>query len=107
MVVYFGMSNRLPNLNYYDSSGQDWGFTKPYSEETARMIDQEVQVIINEQYERAKSILKEQCVRPQYAGSGIAGTGSNLHGRCRTDLRQACLGFPLGGDSGAARESKR
>ena len=59
MVVYFGMSDRLPNLNYYDSSGQDWGFTKPYSEETARMIDQEVQAIINEQYERAKSILKE------------------------------------------------
>ena len=59
MVVYFGMSDRLPNLNYYDSSGQDWGFTKPYSEETARMIDLEVQAIINEQYERAKSILKE------------------------------------------------
>ena len=59
MVVYFGMSNRLPNLIYYDSSGQDWGFTKPYSAETARMIDQEVQAIINEQYERAKSILKE------------------------------------------------
>ena len=59
MVVSFGMSTRLPNLNYYDSSGQDWGFTKPYSEETARMIDQEVQAIINEQYERAKSILKE------------------------------------------------
>ena len=59
MVVYFGMSDRLPNLNYYDSSGQDWGFTKPYSEETARMIDQEVQKIINEQYERAKSILKK------------------------------------------------
>lgn len=59
MVVYFGMSDRLPNLNYYDSSGQDWGFTKPYSEETARMIDLEVQAIINEQYERAKSILKD------------------------------------------------
>ena len=59
MVVYFGMSDKLPNINYYDSSGQDWGFTKPYSEETARMIDQEVQNIINEQYERAKSILKE------------------------------------------------
>ena len=56
MVVYFGMSDKLPNINYYDSSGQDWGFTKPYSEETARMIDQEVQNIINEQ---AKSILKE------------------------------------------------
>lgn len=59
MVVYFGMSDRLPNLNYYDSSGQDWGFTKPYSEETARLIDQEVKKIINEQYERAKTILKE------------------------------------------------
>lgn len=78
MVVYFGMSDRLPNLNYYDSSGQDWGFTKPYSEETARMIDLEVQAIINEQYERAKSILKNT-LRPQHVGSGIAGTGSNLH----------------------------
>lgn len=57
MVVYFGMSDKLPNLNYYDSTGQDWGFTKPYSEETSRLIDQEVQKIINEQYERAKSIL--------------------------------------------------
>ena len=59
MVVYFGMSERLPNLNYYDSSGQDWGFTKPYSEETARLIDLEVQGIVQEQYERAKKILKE------------------------------------------------
>lgn len=59
MVVYFGMSDRLPNLNYYDSSGQDWGFTKPYSEETSRLIDQEVQNIINEQYGRAKRILVE------------------------------------------------
>ena len=59
MVVYFGMSEKLPNLNYYDSSGQDWGFTKPYSEETAKVIDKEVQKIINEQYERAKHILSE------------------------------------------------
>lgn len=59
MVVYFGMSEKLPNLNYYDSSGQDWGFTKPYSEETAKLIDTEVQRIINEQYERAKMILSE------------------------------------------------
>lgn len=59
MVVYFGMSEKLPNLNYYDSTGQDWGFTKPYSEETSRMIDQEVQKIISEQYERAKKILFE------------------------------------------------
>ena len=59
MVVYFGMSDKLPNLNYYDSTGQDWGFTKPYSEETSRTIDWEVQKIINEQYERAKKILSE------------------------------------------------
>ncbi|MDR1918448.1 MAG: ATP-dependent zinc metalloprotease FtsH [Tannerellaceae bacterium] len=60
MVVYFGMSDKLPNLNYYDSTGQDWGFSKPYSEETAKVIDAEVQRIINEQYERAKRILSEQ-----------------------------------------------
>lgn len=59
MVVYFGMSDKLPNLNYYDSTGQDWGFTKPYSEETAKLIDTEVQKIINEQYDRAKRILSE------------------------------------------------
>ncbi|MCD8263022.1 MAG: ATP-dependent zinc metalloprotease FtsH [Tannerellaceae bacterium] len=59
MVVYFGMSERLPNLNYYDSSGQDWGFSKPYSEETARLIDHEVQEIINQQFERAKQILAD------------------------------------------------
>ena len=57
MVVYFGMSQRLPNLNYYDSTGLDWGFTKPYSDETAKLIDNEVQLIIDEQYSRAKEIL--------------------------------------------------
>ncbi|OAV69270.1 ATP-dependent zinc metalloprotease FtsH [Bacteroidales bacterium Barb6XT] len=57
MVVYFGMSEKLPNLNYYDSSGQEWGFTKPYSEDTAKLIDTEVQAIINKQYDRAKNIL--------------------------------------------------
>lgn len=59
MVVYFGMSESLPNLNYYDSSGQDWGFTKPYSEDTAKLIDKEVQRIIEEQYKRAKKILSD------------------------------------------------
>ncbi|MDR0832898.1 MAG: ATP-dependent zinc metalloprotease FtsH [Candidatus Symbiothrix sp.] len=60
MVVYYGMSERLANLNYYDSSGQDWGtFTKPYSDETATLIDQEVKRIIQEQYTRAKEILTQ------------------------------------------------
>lgn len=59
MVVYYGMSDRLPNLSYYDSTGQAYGFSKPYSDDRARMIDEEVSRIINEQYERAKAILRE------------------------------------------------
>ncbi|MCP9612932.1 ATP-dependent zinc metalloprotease FtsH [Coprobacter tertius] len=60
MVVYFGMSDKLPNLSYYDSTGQDYGFTKPYSEDTAKLIDDEVGRIIAEQYDRAKRILTEK-----------------------------------------------
>lgn len=59
MVAYYGMSDKLPNLCYYDSSGQDYGFSKPYSEERAKNIDAEVSRIINEQYERAKEILRQ------------------------------------------------
>lgn len=59
MVVYYGMSDRLPNLSYYDSTGQDYGFTKPYSNERAKIIDDEVSRIISEQYERAKEILRK------------------------------------------------
>lgn len=59
MVMMYGMSDKLPNINYNDSTGQDYGFSKPYSEETAKLIDEEVIRIINEQYERAKSILRE------------------------------------------------
>lgn len=59
LVVYYGMSERLPNISYYDSTGQNAGFTKPYSEERARIIDEEVSRIIAEQYERAKKLLLE------------------------------------------------
>lgn len=59
MVVYYGMSDRLPNISYYDSTGQDYGFTKPYSDDRAKLIDEEVSRIISEQYERAKSILRQ------------------------------------------------
>ena len=54
-----GMSDALPNICYYDSSGQGYGFTKPYSEETSLLIDKEVQAMINSQYERAKQLLRE------------------------------------------------
>ncbi len=57
MVVYYGMSDKLPNLCYYDSTGQEYGFSKPYSDDRARMIDEEVSRIIAEQYKRAKDIL--------------------------------------------------
>lgn len=59
LVMVYGMSDKLPNINYNDSTGQDYGFRNPYSENTAQIIDDEVKRIINEQYERAKSILKE------------------------------------------------
>ncbi len=59
LVLVYGMSDKLPNLNYNDSTGQDYGFTKPYSDETARIIDEEVKRIVNEQYERAKDILRK------------------------------------------------
>ncbi len=59
MVVYYGMSDKLPNICYYDSTGQQYGFSKPYSEDRARMIDEEVSRIIYEQYERAKDILRK------------------------------------------------
>lgn len=59
MVVYYGMSDKIPNLSYYDSTGQANMFTNPYSNERAQVIDQEVSRIIAEQYERAKTILRE------------------------------------------------
>ena len=58
MIAYAGMSDKLPNLCYY-SSTDEYSFTKPYSERTAEMIDQEVQNMISEQYARAKQLLKE------------------------------------------------
>jgi cell division protease FtsH len=60
MVAYFGMSDKLPNLSYYDSTGaHEYSFTKPYSEKTAELIDAEAKRIVAEQYERAKEILRK------------------------------------------------
>ncbi|MDD2246844.1 MAG: ATP-dependent zinc metalloprotease FtsH [Proteiniphilum sp.] len=60
MVTYLGMSDKLPNLSYYDSSGQEYVFSKPYSDETAKLIDAEVKSMIAEQYARAKQILSDK-----------------------------------------------
>lgn len=60
MVSIFGMSDKVGNVSYYDSSGQsDFSFSKPYSEKTAELIDEESKILIETQYERAVKVLNE------------------------------------------------
>jgi cell division protease FtsH len=60
MVTIYGLSDKIGNLTYYDSSGQnDYGFTKPYSDVTAQVIDKEISSIIENQYQRAIKLLKK------------------------------------------------
>ena len=60
MVTVYGLSDKVGNLTYYDSSGQnEYGFTKPYSEQTAELIDKEISDIIEEQYQRAIDLLEK------------------------------------------------
>ncbi|MEY3585074.1 MAG: hypothetical protein RLZZ243_138 [Bacteroidota bacterium] len=58
MVSIYGLNERLGNVSFYDSQGRD-SFTKPYSEDTARVIDEEVSKLIESQYQRALQILSE------------------------------------------------
>jgi len=58
MVTYFGMSDKIGNLSYYDSTGQsEYSFNKPYSEKTAQLIDEEVKRLVDKAYNHAKNIL--------------------------------------------------
>ena len=60
MISIFGMSPKVGNVSFYDSTGQnDYGFTKPYSEKTAELIDSEAKELIDSQYKRALQVLKE------------------------------------------------
>ncbi|MBC8753600.1 ATP-dependent metallopeptidase FtsH/Yme1/Tma family protein [Kordia sp. YSTF-M3] len=59
MVTVYGLNDKIGNLTYYDSSGNDNGFNKPYSEETAKIIDQEISKLIESQYQRAVQILEQ------------------------------------------------
>ncbi|MDR0420867.1 MAG: ATP-dependent zinc metalloprotease FtsH [Prevotellaceae bacterium] len=59
MVAYFGMSEKIGNMSYYDSSGQDMMFGKPYSEKTAELLDTEAKKIIDDAYQTAKTILSQ------------------------------------------------
>jgi ATP-dependent metalloprotease FtsH len=59
MVTIYGLNDKLGNITYYDSTGQsDYNFSKPYSEETAKVIDTEISKLIEEQYQRAIHILE-------------------------------------------------
>lgn len=60
MIAYAGMSDKLPNICYYNNN--EYNFQRPYSETTAKVMDEEVLRIINEQYERAKNILRENSI---------------------------------------------
>jgi AFG3 family protein len=60
MVCYFGMSDKVGNLSFFDSSGQtDYSFTKPYSEKTAELIDTEIKSLVDHAYIRSKQILEK------------------------------------------------
>ncbi|MGM0612300.1 MAG: ATP-dependent zinc metalloprotease FtsH [Bacteroidota bacterium] len=60
IVTYFGLNKRIGNVSFYDSSGRsEYSFTKPYSERTAQVIDEEISKLIEEAYQYAKKILKE------------------------------------------------
>ncbi|WP_291274659.1 ATP-dependent zinc metalloprotease FtsH [Flavobacterium sp.] len=64
MVTIYGLNDKLGNITYYDSTGQsDYNFSKPYSEETAQIIDKEISNIIEEQYQRAIEILTENRIK--------------------------------------------
>lgn len=60
MVTIYGLNDKIGNLTYYDSTGQsEYNFSKPYSEETAQIIDKEISTIIESQYERAVQLLED------------------------------------------------
>ena len=60
MVTIYGLNDKIGNVTYYDSSGQnEYNFSKPYSEDTAIIIDKEISALIESQYERAIQILNE------------------------------------------------
>ncbi|MEC7645929.1 MAG: ATP-dependent zinc metalloprotease FtsH [Bacteroidota bacterium] len=71
MVSMYGLSKEVGNISYYDSSGQQTGFTKPYSEERAKLIDQEVSKILDEQYQRAKDVLITNKEKVEQLGSEL------------------------------------
>ena len=64
MVTVYGLNDKIGNITYFDSSGQsDYNFSKPYSDDTAKVIDTEISGLIEEQYQRAITILTENRIK--------------------------------------------
>lgn len=69
MIAYYGLSDKIGNISYYDSSGKENSFQKPYSEETAKMIDQEVRNLVDECYQDVKDLLLKNKTQLQGIGN--------------------------------------
>jgi len=69
MVVFYGMSEKIGNVSFFDSSGQnEYAFNKPFSEKTAQMIDEEIKELVTKQYNRAKQVLRDNFEGMQKVG---------------------------------------
>ena len=71
MVSVYGLSDKLGNISFYDSSGRD-SFTKPYSESTAKLIDDEVSKLVNDCYKKTLALLKKHKTKLTKLGRIIA-----------------------------------
>ena len=111
MVAYYGMSENVGTLSYYDSTGQsDMAFTKPYSEQTAQQIDTEAKRVIEQAYKMAEQVLREHADGLKELAALPRG---GLHRGCRAHLRQAQEGHRAraqggrGESQGRGRHSRR
>ncbi|NPA43689.1 MAG: ATP-dependent zinc metalloprotease FtsH [Chlorobi bacterium] len=59
MVTVYGLNDKIGHITFYDSTGQEWQFSKPYSEKTAELIDEEIKKLVDLQYDRVKKLLLE------------------------------------------------
>ena len=93
MIAYLGMSEKLPNLCYYNN--EEYSFNRPYSEKTAELIDEEVKQMVNEQYERAKKILSDNKEGHNKLAQLLIDKEVIFAEDVEENLRQASVGFPF------------
>jgi hypothetical protein len=95
MVTMYGLNDRIGNISYYDSSGQnEYGFGKPYSERTAQVIDEEVSKIVEGQYATGQAHPHREQGQADRSGHPVAGQGGDLQRGPGEDLRRPPLRAP-------------